>query len=148
MIAHVIRSCRKAALGQVLHIIRRLSRNWWLRSPYLGNSSNFNNVNNNGGSNNNNASNAYALVCGSSPGRQSNPRRRMICRAAKSVPGRREKENLTGLRKQTNIDPDAFSRTLLAWCRLMVMRHFMAGNAMPLYATIRQGYGVSSKVKA
>ena len=42
-----------------------LARWWWLRSPYLGNTSGFNNINGNGGSiNYSGASNAYALVCG------------------------------------------------------------------------------------
>ena len=42
-----------------------LSRYWWLRSPYLGNSSNFNSITNGGGSNSYyGAGTAYALVCG------------------------------------------------------------------------------------
>ena len=37
------------------------ANNWWLRSPYVGNSTNFWNVNNNGNGNNNNASNANGV---------------------------------------------------------------------------------------
>ena len=40
------------------------ANNWWLRSPNVGNSTNFCNVNNTGNANNNNASNTNGLVPG------------------------------------------------------------------------------------
>lgn len=41
-----------------------MANNYWLRSPNLGNTSNFWNVNANGGLNNNNANNVNGLVPG------------------------------------------------------------------------------------
>ena len=45
--------------------------------------------------------------------------------------------------KRVNIHPDVSGRTLLAWYRLRVMRYFMPGDTMPLYATLRQRRGVT-----
>ncbi|MBQ8000029.1 MAG: hypothetical protein IJ298_02280 [Ruminococcus sp.] len=42
-------------------VIFYTSTNWWLRSPNVGNSTNFWNVNNNGNCNNNNASNSNGV---------------------------------------------------------------------------------------
>lgn len=51
------------------------ANNWWLRSPYVGNTTNFCNVNSNGTANNNNASNTYGVAAGLCAVRQSNPQR-------------------------------------------------------------------------
>jgi hypothetical protein len=106
--------------------------NWWLRSPVASSSSNFYNVNNNGNSNNNNANNAWGVAFGSSLGCQSNS-------FVKSVPRWREGE--LDLPEKVNRYPDAFSRTLLAWYRLKMMRYFMAGNATPLLQSSDRGTG-------
>ena len=45
----------------ILGYILGSAYNWWLRSPNVGNSTNFCNVNNNGNSNNNNASNVNGV---------------------------------------------------------------------------------------
>lgn len=42
---------------------------------------------------------------------------------------------------RVNIPSHMSGRTLLAWRSLMVMRRFMPGDIMPLYVTIRQGWG-------
>ncbi|WP_365699059.1 DUF6273 domain-containing protein [Ruminococcus sp.] len=40
----------------------RSARNWWLRTPNVGNANNVRNVNTSGALNNNNASNTYGLA--------------------------------------------------------------------------------------
>lgn len=44
-----------------LGCILRSAYNWWERSPNVGNTNNFWNVNTNGNNNNNNANNSYGV---------------------------------------------------------------------------------------
>lgn len=89
---------------------------WWLRSANNNNNANY--VNTNGNNTNNNTNNSYALALGYSLARQSKPDR------LKSVRSREGELDLSdyGL---TNISADGKQRTLLAWCGLMVILHFM-----------------------